>query len=161
MDSYFREANIIVPLLHRPTFDRCIQSKLHLQDDGFARVLLAVCATGSQFIDDRRVFHDGQSGRSAGWKYYQQIQTARSPLLAPASLYDVQVYCVRVDLVLRPHAEQTQISVLFLHGSSAPQVCWSIIGVGIRLAQDAGAHRRKVYGKVPNTYTELWKRAFW
>lgn len=51
---------------------------------------------------------------------------------------------------------------MFLHGSSTPQASWIIIGVGIRLAQDVGAHRRKVYNQAKRTVEdELWKRAFW
>lgn len=29
------------------------------------------------------------------------------------------------------------------------------------MAQDVGAHRRKVYSKAPTVEDELWKRAFW
>jgi hypothetical protein len=36
-----------------------------------------------------------------------------------------------------------------------------MIGIGIRLAQDVGAHRRKVYQSKPSLHDELWKRAFW
>jgi hypothetical protein len=46
-------------------------------------------------------------------------------------------------------------------GTSAPQACWTIVGIGIRLAQDVGAHRRKAYGHKPTVEEELWKRAFW
>ena len=34
-------------------------------------------------------------------------------------------------------------------------------GVGIRFAEDVGAHRRKVYSATPRVEDELWKRAFW
>ena len=34
-------------------------------------------------------------------------------------------------------------------------------GIGIRMAQDIGAHRRKVYSAGPSVESELWKRAFW
>lgn len=51
---------------------------------------------------------------------------------------------------------------MFLHGSSTPQSSWTVIGTGIRLAQDVGAHRRKVYNNNKRTVEdELWKRAFW
>jgi hypothetical protein len=54
-----------------------------------------------------------------------------------------------------------QLAAVFLRGSSAPQSSCQVIGVGIRLAQDVGAHRRKVYGRGPSAIRELWKRAFW
>lgn len=40
-----------------------------------------------------------------------------------------------------------------LHGHS----CWADLGLGIRLAQDMGAHRRRGH----TTQDELWTRAFW
>ena len=54
-----------------------------------------------------------------------------------------------------------QLTAGFLQGTSAPQACWTIIGVGIRMAQDVGAHRRKVYSASPTVEEELWRRAFW
>ena len=50
---------------------------------------------------------------------------------------------------------------MFLHGSSTPQASWTVIGVGIRLAQDVGAHRKKVYNPARTVEEELWKRAVW
>jgi hypothetical protein len=46
-------------------------------------------------------------------------------------------------------------------GSSSAQSCWTLVGVAIHLAQDAGAHRRKAYGQMLTPKEELWKRAFW
>ena len=50
---------------------------------------------------------------------------------------------------------------LFLQGTNAPQSTWSIIGAGIRIALDVGAHRRKMYSPNPTVEEELWRRAFW
>ena len=36
-----------------------------------------------------------------------------------------------------------------------------MIGIGIRLAQDIGAHRRKKNTTNMTVEDELWKRAFW
>ena len=60
---------------------------------------------------------------------------------------------------------------MFLMSTSAPQACWTMVGIGIRLAQDVGAHRRKIR-KVPSPAStaseakerieeELWSRAWW
>jgi len=54
-----------------------------------------------------------------------------------------------------------QLSVQFLQGTSAPQSCWTMVGIGIRLAQDVGAHRRKTHKHELTAEVELWKRAFW
>jgi hypothetical protein len=36
-----------------------------------------------------------------------------------------------------------------------------MIGIGIRLAQEVGAHRRKPPGHKYTAEDEMWKRAFW
>ncbi|KAJ3909077.1 fungal-specific transcription factor domain-containing protein [Lentinula edodes] len=146
INAYFDNVNIILPLLHRPTFERSVLEKLHYHDDMFAAIVLLVCAVGSRYIDDRRVLLDGvRSWHSCGWRYFNQVQLVRKSLLAPPTLYDLQFYC---------------LSVQFLQGSSAPHSCWTMVGIGIRLAQDVGAHRRKPT-KPLTVENELWKRAFW
>lgn len=56
---------------------------------------------------------------------------------------------------------EPQLSVQFLQGSSAPQACWTMVGIGIRLSQDVGAHRRKKRDNTVTAEEEMWKRAFW
>ncbi|KAI0081043.1 hypothetical protein K474DRAFT_57243 [Panus rudis PR-1116 ss-1] len=147
IDLYFHNFNDYYPLLHRQTFEAQIAEGLHLRDEGFGSTVLLVCAVGSRFSDDPRVFLEGsESTHSCGWKYFRQVQLVRKSLLAPPRLYDLQI-CA--------------LTSLFLQSTSAPQACWTVIGVGIRLAQDVGAHRRKVYGNVSTVEDELWKRAFW
>ncbi|KAJ4477535.1 fungal-specific transcription factor domain-containing protein [Lentinula aciculospora] len=146
INSYFHNVNIILPLLHRPTFERATREKLHYRDDMFAAIVLLVCAVASRYVDDRRVLLDKvDSWHSSGWKYFNQVQVVRKSLLAPPTLFDLQFYC---------------LSVQFLQGSSAPHSCWTMVGIGIRLAQDVGAHRRKPT-KALTVESELWKRAFW
>ena len=54
-----------------------------------------------------------------------------------------------------------QLTVIYLHGGSITSRGWNIAGIGLRLAQDIGAHRKKVYGDAPTAEDELFKRAFW
>ncbi|KAI0749212.1 fungal-specific transcription factor domain-containing protein [Daedaleopsis nitida] len=147
VDLYFTNMNDYMPLLHRPTFEQGVKDGLHLHDEGFGSTVLLVCANGSRFTDDPRVLlDDSQIPQSAGWKWFQQVQMVRKSLLAPPRLYDLQIYALTAG---------------FLQGTSAPQACWTIIGVGIRMAQDVGAHRKKVYSASPTIEEELWRRAFW
>ncbi|KAF8557065.1 hypothetical protein OG21DRAFT_1435731 [Imleria badia] len=150
VDLYFVHLNPLAPLLHRPTFEQQIMQGVQLRNPCFGSVYLLVCAVASRYSDDPRVFLDTVEGRasehSLGWKFFQQVQMVRRTLLGPPCLEDLQTYC---------------LSVLFLHGTSAPQACWTIVGIGIRLAQDVGAHRRKSYNEAPSVEGELWKRAFW
>ncbi|KIK66923.1 hypothetical protein GYMLUDRAFT_239127 [Collybiopsis luxurians FD-317 M1] len=131
VDAYFANLNIYLPLLHRPTFERSLHERLHYRDDAFAAVVLLVCAVGSRYVDDPRVLLDGvDAWHSAGWRYFNQVPV---------------FYCLAVE---------------FLQGSSAPHSCWTMVGIGIRLAQDVGAHRRKP-NHILTVEDELWKRAFW
>ncbi|THG99013.1 hypothetical protein EW026_g3253 [Hermanssonia centrifuga] len=108
---------------------------------------LKLCALGSRFSNDPRVLLDGiEDEHSAGWKWFRLVHWTRRSLLAAPRLYDLQIAC---------------LTAIFLNGSSTPQASWTVIGVGIRLAQDVGAHRRKVYNPVRTVEEELWKRAFW
>lgn len=50
---------------------------------------------------------------------------------------------------------------LFLRGTTCLPIGWLFISIGIKKAQDRGAHRKSVYGANPNANDELWKRAFW
>ena len=38
---------------------------------------------------------------------------------------------------------------------------WIHAALGIRLALDIGAHKRRAYGATPSIEDELYKRAFW
>jgi hypothetical protein len=94
VDHYFKESNNYLPILHRPIFEKAIAEGLHLHDNGFGGVVLMVCAIGSRYTHDPRVFLRGAPTQSSGWKYYNQVQMVRKSPLAPPRLYDVQQYAV-------------------------------------------------------------------
>lgn len=95
IDLYFTYINIYMPVLHRPTFEQGIREGLHLRDEGFGSTVLLVCAVGSKFSDDPRVFVDPAYPQSGGWKYFSQVQAIRKAIkLTPPTLYDVQIPCV-------------------------------------------------------------------
>ncbi|KAJ7442286.1 fungal-specific transcription factor domain-containing protein [Mycena latifolia] len=147
VDLYFTHVNLLIPLLHRPIFVRDLASGLHLTNDGFAATLLLVCAIGSRFSSDPRVLLDGTDNlHSCGWRWFEQLQLMRDPLGPPPCLYDLQF---------------NALSVVFLHGTSAPQASWTLVAIGIRMAQDVGAHRRKEPTHRWTAEDELVKRAFW
>ena len=96
IDLYFKEVNIFFPLLHRPTFERQIAERLHLQDAMFGNVVLLVCALGSKHSDDPRVLtEDSNTTRSSGHKWYSQVDTCRKSYTKKPSLYELQMIAVR------------------------------------------------------------------
>ncbi|KAL0576126.1 Gypsy retrotransposon integrase-like protein 1 [Marasmius crinis-equi] len=161
MGHFFEDYNIMFPLLHKPTFEKDIANGRHLIDVRFGLLLLSVCAIGSRYVDvnDPRVLAEGaldlsESGtskkHSLGWKWYRQIgYRALEP-----------------DVFSSPDVCQLQLVVnciMFLHPTSTPEMCWVLLGHGMRHALGVGAHRRSFLGGPgnPSTDRELWKRAFW
>ena len=97
IELYFTNFNVFLPLLHRPTFDACVAAGLHMEDEGFASLLLMVCACGAKLSTDPRVKSEGTDNwHSAGWKYFSQVQAVRRAInLRLPRLYDIQIPCVR------------------------------------------------------------------
>ncbi|KAG5341430.1 hypothetical protein C0989_010540 [Termitomyces sp. Mn162] len=52
------------------------------------------------------------------------------------------------------------LAILYTHGTSQPEACWVMLGIGIRFVQDVGAHRKRFRERQP-VESELWKRCFW
>ena len=50
---------------------------------------------------------------------------------------------------------------MYLWGSKLNHSIWSVLGQGLRMAQDMGAHRRKMYSTSSSMEGESIKRAFW
>ncbi|KAJ6467876.1 fungal-specific transcription factor domain-containing protein [Mycena sanguinolenta] len=143
-ELYFTRQNILLPLLHRPTFERSVGGKLHLRNESFAGTVLLVCAIGSRWHANSNV---ADAGLDCGKEWFDQVELAGNSLclLGHATLYDIQRYCLAAQ---------------FLKTSSLPQAYWTLVGVGLRLTQDLGLHRGKI-GEMPSAERELQKRAFW
>ncbi|KAL5525563.1 hypothetical protein ACEPAG_6899 [Sanghuangporus baumii] len=146
VDKYFVCTNNYFPVLHRPSFERALADRRHHSDIGFGSVVMLVCAIGARYSEDMRCRLEGGDIHSSGWKWFDQVQVHRKSFLSPPRLYDLQIFA---------------LSSIFLQGSFSPQSSWTMVGIGIRLAQDVGAHRRKVYNAPISVESELWKRAFW
>ncbi|KAI0644483.1 fungal-specific transcription factor domain-containing protein [Trametes meyenii] len=147
VDSYFSTFSVYIPLLHRPTFERNIAEGLHLRDPGFGAVVLLVCANGARWIEpyDPRLAEYGSKAKP-GWVWFMQVEKARKSPFARPRLYDLQRYVLMAT---------------YIGGYSHPHNTWTIVGLGLRVAQDVGIHRKKTYGLLSKVEGELWKRAFW
>ena len=102
IERYFQFTHHLYPILHRPTFEEYFAEGRHFREEGFAGVVLLVCALGARFVDDPRVFLDHPSKprhpHSAGWKWFNQVQLVRNVALADPTLFDLQAMgvCYRV-----------------------------------------------------------------
>ncbi|THU97630.1 hypothetical protein K435DRAFT_753804 [Dendrothele bispora CBS 962.96] len=147
VDLYFQNVNFITPFLHRPTFERLISQNIHKYQYDFGALLMAVCAMGSRYSNDPRVFIDGsRSELSAGWKFIKQIRIFRTSFEEPVSLHELQLFCV---------------CSIFLRGTSLSEATGPLIALGIRLAQEVGAHKSCCNPGQTRVEQELWKRIYW
>ncbi|KAF7328632.1 Zn(2)-C6 fungal-type domain-containing protein [Mycena sanguinolenta] len=141
IDLYFARKNLYFPILHRPTFERSIADGLHTRDITFGSVVLLVCAIASRYSDDIRLQQEAEPLRR-GWQFFDQLPPHNHIFETP-TIHRLQYYC---------------LAAWFLEFSSR-SARWALIGIGLRLAQDVGAHRQRE-GQ-PTVESELWKRAFW
>ncbi|KAJ4490980.1 fungal-specific transcription factor domain-containing protein [Lentinula aciculospora] len=147
IDLFFTQLSPLWPILHRPSFLRCIEKRLHREDYFFGSLVLAVCALGARFSHDPRIFEERTSPeRSIGWQWIRQIQPIKFSYNEPPSIYEIQMYLVYI---------------MFVATTSTPEVCWILISIAVRLLQDVGAHRKRPDNSKPTLETELWNRAFW
>ncbi|KAJ6459065.1 fungal-specific transcription factor domain-containing protein [Mycena sanguinolenta] len=145
VELYFTHSAIYAPFLHRPSFFRSLEDNLHLRDEKFGAIVLCICAIGSRFSDDTRVF-DAAKPLECGWQWFNQVGTGAqmNGIFESPKLFDIQRICLAIQ---------------FVEGS-AQQGAWTLVGIGIRMAQEMGAHRRQP--SQPHTLeAELWRRAFW
>ncbi|KAJ7725634.1 fungal-specific transcription factor domain-containing protein [Mycena maculata] len=142
LELYFTNIHPILPVFHRPSFERDVAEGLHLEDTKFGATLLAVLALASRYSDDPRVFLDGETSLSSGWKFIAQVEIFGK--CHDPGIHDVQ-FCL--------------LAALYSLGTSSPQASWLYIGVGVRWLQ----HRRE---NRPNSEghkfeDEHWNRLFW
>ncbi|KAK1225581.1 Gypsy retrotransposon integrase-like protein 1 [Marasmius sp. AFHP31] len=148
--NYFERFCASIRVVHRPSFEKAVLTGKHLHDQCFGALLLSVCGLGSRFSSDPRVFDEGcTSEQNAGWKFMRQIRpftVVAGNSTKPPSVYELQMICNYI---------------LFTLFTSHGDVAWFLLGVGIRYAQGAGAHRKGFLGSKPTVENENWKRAFW
>lgn len=105
VDLFFEYTNILLPFLHRPTFERQFKDKLYERDIGFAGICNVVFAISSRFSNDPRVVplnaktpNGDIDWCKAGWDYFavsMYVHLARRSLFLPATLFEIQSYPVR------------------------------------------------------------------
>ncbi|KAJ7069946.1 fungal-specific transcription factor domain-containing protein [Mycena amicta] len=140
---YFENVHPTLPVLHRSSFERSVAENLHLVDPQFGATLLVVLAVASRYSDDPRVFVDGRSTLSSGWKFIKQIPVVRKWF--EPNLYEVQFYL---------------LMSFYCIGTSRPQGCWTYLGLGTRFLQQRGEHRNRREQRTTHEL-ELWNRVFW
>ncbi|THU95603.1 hypothetical protein K435DRAFT_839398 [Dendrothele bispora CBS 962.96] len=142
INAYFVEYNIYSPLLHWPTFEKSISQNLHLHDESFGAVVLAVCALGARIVSPTPVKD------KPGDRWFNQIRIEKYVFRETLELYHLQLYCLCLFYF--------RCIVTGFDGA------WLLSGIAIRRAHEKGIHRRYAQSvQQPTGEGELWKRAFW
>ncbi|KAK7063579.1 Zn(2)-C6 fungal-type domain-containing protein [Favolaschia claudopus] len=150
VDIYFKRLNPLIFILHSMTFRAALADGEHLRDPYFGAVVL-VSTSNDRLSDDPRVLaSSGDPVHSAGWKWFNQAQPLRIAISPPSTsfrwIYKLQVIC---------------LSLVFLTGTTNARQAWTLSCLGIRTAQEMGAHRLSRYNTGSRVEGELLKRAFW
>ncbi|KAH7334230.1 hypothetical protein B0J17DRAFT_770600 [Rhizoctonia solani] len=108
VDGYFDRVNTMLPILHRPLFESQLRDNLHSQDEGFARLLLVICAIGACWCEDPRVVDDQCSaGSSAAYRWFRSASRRGMNAVYRPSLINIQFMVLSsVFLLGRPSALQ-------------------------------------------------------
>ncbi|KAM0754759.1 hypothetical protein T439DRAFT_321801 [Meredithblackwellia eburnea MCA 4105] len=154
ISAYFSQINSLFPILHRPSFERAIQSNLIETDPTFKALVFGVLALGSRFVDDPRIpIHDlvvakdpDKAGHVKGFQFFQAASGEMASHLVPPSLFDIQ---------------GSVLSLLWLMGAASPILAWQRVGAAIRRAVDVGAHfEHRTRWTASPLEDQLRKRAF-
>ncbi|TRM69414.1 fungal-specific transcription factor domain-containing protein [Schizophyllum amplum] len=145
IEVFFADLQPVMNIVHRPTFERELQSGLHHHDRDFGGMVLALCAVASRLTNEPRTWFDPNDRLSAGWAYFDQINLMRRrSLFEVSSLHEMQCYC---------------LASIYIFGTNTPQGAWNLMGMALRYCEEVGVHRRKSATKT--SLTEQWKRVFW
>ncbi|TFL01003.1 fungal-specific transcription factor domain-containing protein [Pterulicium gracile] len=144
IDLYFDKVNYLIPTLHKPTFFRLVEDGVHHKDIMFGALVLAACALGAAAGSDdpRMIAPDAELPVARGLDYVRQIWQIRKGLIAPCSLYEIQLLCT------------------ISHIHYAGEGIFTMIGTGVRYMQELGVHRMNGTSRT-SVEGELWRRAFW
>ncbi|EUC55532.1 fungal specific transcription factor domain protein [Rhizoctonia solani AG-3 Rhs1AP] len=142
VDTFFEI--MFFPFMHRGMFKKQLNQGLHKRDGTFLRMLLLVCANGARWCDDPRVLDERWPvPLSAGHRWFRQLAPWQKSAMEQIDLQDAQLLT---------------LLAIYCFGTSGNYGAWITVGVGIRLMQDVGVHRRKATQSLEN---ELFKRCFW
>ncbi|KAJ7712428.1 hypothetical protein B0H16DRAFT_1624893 [Mycena metata] len=146
LQLYFTNVHPTIPVLHRPSFEQSVAEGLHLVDLDFGALLLSVLSVASRYSDDPRVFVDGDTSLSSGFKFVQNIQIQFVRQIFEPKLHEVQMCC---------------LLALFTLGTSFPEMSTAYMALGISFLQLRDEYRRKRGEQEVNFEDELWKKVFW
>ncbi|KAI8393395.1 fungal-specific transcription factor domain-containing protein [Radiomyces spectabilis] len=143
LEIYFRHFYSLIPLLHKKTFMRRIQTK---DDRPPALLLNAIFAIASRISPDIRVRADPMQPDTAGDAFFE-----RARMLLDLEWDSFRVYTVQALLLMSSHQ----------NGALKTVRGWLYSGMAFRMSQNLGLHRNCDGWQIPETEKEERKRAFY
>nr|GAT52629.1 predicted protein [Mycena chlorophos] len=141
---YFTRTHTVLPLLHRPTFEKQLAAGLHLTHIGLARIVLLVCALGSTSLP--APYYSRSARFSLGWGFYSQFLELKENFpRQQATVADIQASC---------------LAAAFLNCMDNVRSAMMVSRTGLRRSLDIGAHRGSV-SPVADEGHESSTRVFW
>lgn len=165
VDLFFERFHSLSPILHRPSFERAIQTGEYKTDMAFKSVVFGVLALGSHFSQDRRVLQDfgylprdcllkrqfgrlrtEEERRVSEDQSYIPLEECHSMSWTSAGwAFAWVVSCAQTPLFSTSTLADLQASFLLCHHvvvTVGLEQAWTLSGFYIRRAQDLGLHRR-------------------
>ncbi|KAL8286426.1 hypothetical protein RQP46_004443 [Phenoliferia psychrophenolica] len=152
--SFFAHVNELLPIIHRPSFERALAAGMLETDPSFRRLVLMIFALGCRSHKDPRIpvpplvltVDPGHKEHAAGFDYFMAASGDTINHLTTASLFDIQ---------------NSVLGVIWLFGAATPIVAWQRVGFAIRRAVDVGAHsEQRTRWTLSPLEDQLRKRAF-
>ena len=96
--AYFAHVNELMPILHRPSFERALAAGMLETDASFRRLVLMVFALGARFHKDPRIpvsplvaaANPAQREHAAGFEMFRAATGDMASHLTTATLFDIQ-----------------------------------------------------------------------
>ncbi|KAJ3517259.1 hypothetical protein NLJ89_g629 [Agrocybe chaxingu] len=158
IDLYFKHTNLLFPLLHRPTFDRQWRERLHRRNIWFTCLCFSIFAVASRWSNDERVLAYAAVSSECGELDWRKAGRLYFDIAIGKHVYTP----FHTSASLNAHNPLQR----FTNHDGAHFILPAYLRsrhshVGIRKAQDVGAHRKRAYQADMTADNELWKRAFW
>lgn len=110
--------------------------------------------------DDLVILHGLETLQSSLGQQVVQDSLPRDLSIQGAAIPGAFTANLRCDYANLNLTVSSKLAALFLERYCPPSTVWMVIGFGLRIMQEHGAHR-KTFSANTVLERELWKRAFW
>ncbi|KAK4702738.1 hypothetical protein P7C70_g3481, partial [Phenoliferia sp. Uapishka_3] len=119
--AYFQHVNTILPIVHRPSFERAIAAGMLETDPSFRRLVLMIFALGARFHKNSRIpvpesvkkMDASAREHAAGFDFFMAATGDITSNLTTSTLFDIQ---------------NSVLGVVYCLGATTPLISWQRVG---------------------------------